>query len=312
MFKKIYVPVDNSAYSHQAVEMAIALARTWGATIVASHVYAARMHDYRFKQMEYTLPEPYQEERELERQRKIHDSLIARGLHLISTSYLDLVKARCQEAGVPYEGKVFDGKHYKVLAEDIARHDYDLVILGARGLGAVKESMLGSVCERVVRRIKRDVLVVKADENALDTGETILVGIDGSPQSFGGLKTALLLGKALQKPVEAVAVYDPFFHYVAFRGIVNALSEQAARVFRFHEQEQLHEEVIDTGLARIYQSHLEVARRIAHTAGMEIRLTLLTGKAFAKILHHVQQVQPWLLVLGRIGIHSQRDEMDLG
>ncbi|RMF86841.1 MAG: hypothetical protein D6736_14195, partial [Nitrospinota bacterium] len=106
--------------------------------------------------------------------------------------------------------------------------------------------------------------------------------------------------------------YDPFFHYVAFRGIVNALSEQAARVFRFHEQEQLHEEIIDTGLARIYQSHLEVARRIAHTAGMEIRLTLLTGKAFAKILHHVQQVQPWLLVLGRIGIHSQQDEMDLG
>ena len=50
------------------------------------------MHDVRFKQMEYTLPEEYQHEQELERQRKIHDSLITRGLQLISDSYLDVMK----------------------------------------------------------------------------------------------------------------------------------------------------------------------------------------------------------------------------
>jgi len=53
MFKKIYVPVDNSEYANQAIEMALALARPWNASIVGSHVYAAKMHDYRFKQMEY-------------------------------------------------------------------------------------------------------------------------------------------------------------------------------------------------------------------------------------------------------------------
>ena len=37
------------------------------------------MHDYRFKQMEFTLPEEYLEEPELHRQRKIHDSLILHG-----------------------------------------------------------------------------------------------------------------------------------------------------------------------------------------------------------------------------------------
>ena len=74
MFKKIYVPVDNSEYANQAIEMALALAKPWNATIIGSHVYAAKMHDYRFKQMEYTLPEEYQDENELARQRKIHDS----------------------------------------------------------------------------------------------------------------------------------------------------------------------------------------------------------------------------------------------
>jgi nucleotide-binding universal stress UspA family protein len=312
MFKKINVPVDNSEYSNQAIEMALALAKPWDATIVGSHVYAARMHDYRFKQMEYTLPEEYQDENELARQRKIHDSLITMGLQLISDSYLDVLQRRCQEAGLAYERKTFDGKHYKVLVEDIAQSDYDLVIMGALGIGAVKDSLIGSVCERVTRRVQRDVLVIKHLADPVACGETIVVGIDGSPQCFGGLKTAIELSKAFHKPIEVVSVYDPFLHYVAFNGIVDVLSEQASKVFRFKEQEQLHEEIIDTGLAKIYQSHLEVAREIARADGIDVQLTLLPGKAFEKLLQHVRKVKPWMLILGRIGIHSQPGEMDLG
>ena len=312
MFKKIYVPVDNSEYSNQAIEMALALAKPWNATIVGSHVYAAKMHDYRFKQMEYTLPEEYQDENELARQRKIHDSLITMGLQLISDSYLDVLQRRCQEAGLAYERKTFDGKHYKVLVEDIAQSDYDLVIMGALGIGAVKDSLIGSVCERVTRRVQRDVLVIKHLADPVACGETIVVGIDGSPQCFDGLKTAIELSKAFHKPIEVVSVYDPFLHYVAFNGIVDVLSEQASKVFRFKEQEQLHEEIIDTGLAKIYQSHLEVAREIARADGVDVQLTLLPGKAFEKLLQHVRKVKPWMLILGRIGIHSQPGEMDLG
>jgi len=312
MFKKIYVPVDNSEYSNQAIEMALALARPWNATIVGSHVYAAKMHDYRFKQMEYTLPEEYQDENELARQRKIHDSLITMGLQLISDSYLDVLQRRCQEAELAYERKTFDGKHYKVLVEDIAQSDYDLVIMGALGIGAVKDSLIGSVCERVTRRVQRDVLVIKHLADPVACGETIVVGIDGSPQCFHGLKKAIELSKVFHKPIEVVSVYDPFLHYVAFNGIVDVLSEQASKVFRFKEQEQLHEEIIDTGLAKIYQSHLEVAREIAQADGVEVQLTLLPGKAFEKLLQHVRKVKPWMLILGRIGIHSQPGEMDLG
>ena len=140
MFKKIYVPVDNSEYSNKAIEMALALATPWNATIVGSHVYAAKMHDYRFKQMEYTLPEEYKDENELERQRKIHDSLIAMGLQLISDSYLDVMGRQCEDAGLGFTRKMIDGKHYKVLIEDTLASDYDLVVMGALGMGAVKDS----------------------------------------------------------------------------------------------------------------------------------------------------------------------------
>ena len=73
--------------------------------------------------------------------------------------------------------------------------------------------------------------------------------------------TAIDLAERFGKKVEAIAVYDPYLHYTVFNGIVNVLTEKAAKVFRFEEQNQLHEEVIDTGLAQIYQSHLEVAER---------------------------------------------------
>ena len=72
----------------------------FGARLTGCHVYAARLHDYRFKQMEYTLPEEYKDETELERQRKIHDSLIAMGLQLISESYLDVMQAKAEAAGL--------------------------------------------------------------------------------------------------------------------------------------------------------------------------------------------------------------------
>jgi rubrerythrin len=93
---------------------------------------------------------------------------------------------------------------------------------------------------------------------------------------------------------------------------VNVLTEQAAKVFRFEEQNQLHEEIIDTGLAQIYQSHLDVGERMAGEEGVEIKKTLLDGKPFQKILDHARKTNPWLIVLGRIGVHSPNDETGLG
>jgi nucleotide-binding universal stress UspA family protein/uncharacterized Zn finger protein (UPF0148 family) len=124
--------------------------------------------------------------------------------------------------------------------------------------------------------------------------------------------TAIDLARAFGKKIETIAVYDPYLHYSVFNGIVNVLTEQAAKVFRFEEQNQLHEEIIDTGLAQIYQSHLEVAERMANEAGVEIKKTLLDGKPFQKIIDHARKTNPFLIVLGRIGVHSPKDETALG
>ncbi len=323
MFDKIFVPVDNSEHSATSVDLAVKLGQAFESKLIGSHAYAARLHDYRFKQMEFTLPEEYLIEEEMEKQRKVHDSLITMGLELISDSYLVVMQKKALEAGLPFKPKMYDGKNFQVIANDIEESDYDLVIMGALGLGAVRDSQLGSVCERVVRRSRTDTIVIKntapIDEQLTASGGdvshtdggSIVVALDGSPESYSGLKTALELGRKFNKSVEAISVYDPYLHYAMFNSLVTVLTDKAAKVFKFEEQEQLHEDVIDTGLAKIYQSHLEVARRLAEEENADLKITLLDGKAFEKILEYVRREKPWMLVMGRIGVHSD-ESMDIG
>ncbi len=310
MYKTIYIPVDNSDHSNMAVDLGVRLAQEFGSKIVGSHVYAAKMHDKRFKQMEAGLPEEYHDEKELDRQRKIHDSLITRGLQIITDSYLDYVDQRCTETNLPLERRSLEGRNWKVLAEDINTNAYDLTIMGSLGVGAVKDSVIGSNTERVLRRVRNSDMFIVKDLKPMNGGK-IVVAVDGSPYSFGGLKTGLALGKALNKPVEAISAFDPYFHYAAFHSISGVLNEEAGKVFRFKEQEKLHEEVIDSGLAKIYQSHLDISREVAQEEGSDIRTTLLDGKVFEKVLQYVRKEQPWLLIVGRIGVHSD-DDMDIG
>src|SRR5437867_610354 len=310
MYKTIYIPVDNSDYSNMAVDLGVSLAKSFGSKIVGSHVYAAKMHDKRFKQMEAGLPEEYHDEKELDRQRQIHDSLITRGLQIITDSYLDYVDKKCTEANLPLERRSLEGRNWKVLAEDINTNGYELVIMGALGVGAVKDSVIGSNTERVVRRVRTsDMLIIKNTQPM--NGGKIVVAVDGSHYSFGGLMTGLALGKALSKPVEAISAFDPYFHYAAFHSISGVLNEEAGKVFRFKEQEKLHEEIIDSGLAKIYQSHLDISRELAQAEHTDIRTTLLDGKAFEKVIQYVRKENPWLLIVGRIGVHSD-DDMDIG
>ncbi|MDP8938959.1 MAG: universal stress protein, partial [Actinomycetota bacterium] len=310
MYKEIYVPVDNSDYSNQACVIGVDVARKFGGRVAGCHAYAAKMHDVRFRQMESGLPEEFRDEDEMQRQRKIHDQLITKGLEIITDSYIDVLEPLCEKYDVELVRRSLEGKNFKVIVEDVNDGDYDLVVIGAMGMAAVRDTVLGTVTERVVRRLtKADTLIVKdLDRNPF---EHIVVTVDGSAKSLGGLKRAIELAREFGGTVEAISVFDPYFHYAMFHSIAGVLSSKAQKVFRFKEQEKLHEEIIDSGLAKIYTAHLEVAKKIAEDEGVELKTTLLAGKPFEQTMKYVNKVNPTLVVMGRIGYHSD-DEMDIG
>ena len=310
MFHKILTALDNSTYSDCGMEAAIAIGRTFHATVTGCHVYAARLHETRFMDMESGLPERYQSETILKRQRDIHESLISKGLGIISDSYLDRLEKRCQEAKILCVRKNREGKNFAEILKEIDQGGYDLTIMGGLGMGVVENSQIGSVCERVARKAKKDILIVKQPLFSSELNN-ILVAIDGSACSHWGLMVALGFKKAFGCEIEAVAAFDPYFHQAAFKNIADALSEEAAKVFKFKEQEKLHDEIIDKGMAKLYQGYLDTAAKVAQARGLEIKTTLLAGKAYNEILKHIQKTKPSLLIMGRFGLHHV-PESDMG
>ncbi|MEE8387774.1 MAG: universal stress protein [Acidiferrobacterales bacterium] len=311
MYHSILLALDSSDHANQGIKMALMLAAlSKDASITGTHVYAAKLHDVRFRQMEGGLPEQFREEQELERQRDVHDDLITRGLSIITDAYLDQADANCQQAGIRFNRCSLEGKNYRALTQETNSGKYDLLVMGALGLGAVGGSRLGTVCRRVTRRSDIDTLIIKQPKRPLNEG-TIVVAVDGSARAYGGLLTALQLAKHWRVPVKVIAVFDPYFHYVAFNRIADVLSEEAGKVFRFKEQEQLHEDIIDSGLAKIYQGHLDVAQSIAREHDIEIEPELLDGKPHDAISKYIKGINPSLLVIGKLGIHAD-EELDIG
>jgi nucleotide-binding universal stress UspA family protein len=174
--------------------------------------------------------------------------------------------------------------------------------------GQCPAGALGSVCERFLRRTRTDVLIVK---DSRPIAGTILVGVDGSPESYAALRRALKFAQAVGARVEAVSCFDPHFHPVAFQSIAGVLSEKDARVFRFKEQEDLHDRIINQGLETLYGSYLENARFLARGRGQEIETRLLTGKPAYELARLAKEIKPTLTLVGRFGLH-RTDDLDIG
>jgi nucleotide-binding universal stress UspA family protein len=310
LYKNILVALDSSDHANRGMAEAAALATLCNGSITGTHVYAAKMHDMRFRQMEGGLPEQFREEQELERQREVHDDLISRGLSIITDSYLDQAEKSCSSQGIELARRSLEGKNYRALVNEVNSGCHDLLVMGALGLGAIAGNRLGTVCTRVVRRSNIDTLVIKDPLRPLAEGP-IVVAVDGSTRSYGGLRTALSLARAWTVPVHVLAAFDPYYHYVAFNRIAGVLSEEASKVFRFKDQEKLHEEIIDSGLAKIYEGHLAVAESIAAEQGQDVETVLLDGKPHDAIEKHLNKLKPSLLVIGKLGIHADPD-LDIG
>jgi nucleotide-binding universal stress UspA family protein len=275
MYNSIHVPLDNSDHSNAAMQLGVALGEAFDARLVGSHVYAAKLHDVRFKQMEFTLPEEYKEETELEKQRKIHDALIARGLHLISDSYLDQMGTLSEEKGLHFERKHFDGRNFEALVGDIREDDYDLLIMGALGQGAVRDSQVGSVCERIFRRTEVDMFVVRNPEtDGFSSAGSLAVALDGSAQSYGALKGAISLATTIGKDIEIVTV--------------------------------LGSDEVENGLLG---QHLEAAAKLVEKAGVTATTQALEGDVVAALRDYTAEANPWALAIGRVGIDGGSEDI---
>src|SRR5437762_9546923 len=97
------------------------MCRKTGGRITGNHVYAARLHDVRFRQLETGLPAQFQTPQEIKKQRKIHDKLIEKGLQLIADGFRDELGKRCEAGGVTLTRQRLEGINYEEIVNEVNR-----------------------------------------------------------------------------------------------------------------------------------------------------------------------------------------------
>ncbi len=144
MFKRILVAVDGSHHGRRAALTAAECAREQGATLTLLTVY----HQ----------PPSFEGEPEYSEQ------LEAAIQH--AHAILDSEEAAVREAGGPAVAReALAGAHPATAILDAAASgQYDLVVMGTRGLGRIQSVLLGSVSAQVAARSPIPVLIVHDEE----------------------------------------------------------------------------------------------------------------------------------------------------
>lgn len=140
MFKKILLATDGSDHALRAAGKASELARLAGDEAMIEIVYVVDLDTEKNDALRHINEEKINEER---RRR------------------LQLTEGKLNAAGVKYKSVILHGDPGQTLVSYAAENDFDLIVIGSRGLGTIKEMVLGSVSNKVVKKAECPVLIVK-------------------------------------------------------------------------------------------------------------------------------------------------------
>jgi len=143
LFKRILMAHDSSLCGWNAFDVALDLARKYGAELIVLHaIDTSSVPDIPHKDV---LIKPLEE-----RAKKLEEE----------------VKKRLEESGIRGKFVVVRDRPVDAIVRSAEEYGADLIVLGARGLGIVSGYLLGSVSTKVVLTSKKSVLVVKGDAPA--------------------------------------------------------------------------------------------------------------------------------------------------
>jgi nucleotide-binding universal stress UspA family protein len=118
------------------------------------------------------------------------------------------------------------------------------------------------------------------------------------------MKMALELAQAFGAALYVCSAFDVEYHHVVLHNIKDVLSYQASKVFKFEEQEELHNNIIDKGLLKLSQANLKRAEVMAREyPDVPVKTQILIGKPFQVIMQWAEEIKPSLLVIARHGGH---------
>lgn len=139
VFKKILVPLDGSEYSLHALEKAIQIAKKFDGKITLINVYSVGSFNVTPSQVfNYVL--------EMQKMGKI---ILSEG------------EKKVKDEGVQVETFLKEGHIVEEIIKKARESNFDLIVIGAKGISKIKEILLGSVSYGVTSHAPCPVLIVK-------------------------------------------------------------------------------------------------------------------------------------------------------
>jgi len=164
-YRKILYATDLSESGRHAFNHAASLTNHYDAMLTVLHVVEGgpeldrRLFGYVTKELwEEIKQRNLKEARAILRSRKRDDAAISEAIGEYCEDVKDSIK---NEAYVTYSVLVKMGDPVEEVMHEAEEGEYDLVVMGSHGHGAVKASIMGDTVRRVVRRSKIPVLVVR-------------------------------------------------------------------------------------------------------------------------------------------------------
>lgn len=188
--------------------------------------------------------------------------------------------------GASVEGGVVEGDAREGIVTAAGDWAADLVVMGARGLGAVKEFLLGSVSLDVARHASCPVLVCKGSPRAV---RTITIAHDGSPGAAAAVRFVTRLRLPHDAHLRVVGVAEAERYPTTAPGIVGpALNDAIAQVEA--ERKALLE-------AKLKPALVDLSPRVA-----TVDISVIVGRPAPEILRDADASDTHLLVVGARGL----------
>jgi len=153
MFKNILVAVDGSEHSQKALNQALGLAERFKGKITLIHVYSTVVP---LAPSVDTLSTPTLATASTAIAAKMTEEARKKG-----SQVLDEAEQTVKERGISVEKVLREGDAVKEVVAVAQEREFDLIVVGHRGLSKLKELLLGSVSEGVSHKAPCPVLIVK-------------------------------------------------------------------------------------------------------------------------------------------------------
>jgi nucleotide-binding universal stress UspA family protein len=195
-------------------------------------------------------------------------------------------RRRLEKRWAGVSGHVLEGDARNVVVDTATKAGSDLIVLGARGLGAVASFLLGSVSLGVSRHAPCPVLVCRGGPRPV---RTVTIAVDGSADA----RTAVEYFAALPLPydlcVRLVGVVEPLRYPSSAPGFIGATLRDAMQDFENESRQRL--EAALAPLASMLRSRVR-----------SVVTMTPTGSPAATILRDAELNDSDLIVVGARGV----------